>query len=500
MTGWGHRLMAGLKAFREAYLSTGADTAALGSAFGDWQARQLRYAVLWAYFENDAYRDVHSWARAYRADYGLYKYIRNIYNPAQRLGTFWETHLMGGALDPEAGDGTGQPSALPILTDNRTLRPALATLWRDSNWSVNKQIYALRGATLGDTVLRVVDDVARQRVYLEALHPGLLAAITRDPFGHVKSYRIEEQRPNPLGVGTVVYVETATRDGENVVYRTLLNGAPYAWNGVAAEWAEPYGFVPLVAVKHRDVGLDWGWSELHPALAKIRETDDLASKLDDQIRKLVDAPWLFAGVDDPRKPTRAGAGAPPSTKRPEPGREEMPVLYGPTGATATALVAPLDISATGEQIQRILQALESDYPELSFERLRLSGDASGQALRVARQPAESKVQERRTPYDDGLVRAQQMAVAIGGWRGYRGYESFGLESYRAGALNHRIGNRPVFGSDPIDQLEEQKLFWEVAKIAREAGVRLEVVLEQAGWPAEKIRRAIETRQSTPPQD
>jgi hypothetical protein len=482
--------MAGLKAFREAYLSTGADATIDVGAFGDIAARQLRYAVLWAYFESDAYSKVHTWSTAYRASYGLYKHIRGVYNPAQRLGTFWETHLQGGALDPAAGDGTTEPSALPILTDNQALRQAIAQLWRDSNWQVNKDIYALRGAVLGDTAIRVVDDVSRQRVYLEVLHPGLLADVTRDPFGNVKTYRIEEQRPDPRGArNQVTYTETATRDGDLVVYQTLLNGAPYPWNGVAAEWSEPYGFTPLVAVKHRDVGLDWGWSELHPALAKIRESDDLASALDDQIRKLVNAPWLFSGVENPNKTPRT-SGATPTQQRPEPGREELPALYGPTGATATPLVAPLDIAATSDQVQRILASLEADYPELSFEKLRLSGAASGQALRIARQPAEGKVQQRRAPYDSGLVRAHQMAIAIGGWRGYPGYQGFSLDSYRAGALDHRIGGRAVFGSDPIDQLEERQLFWQVAKVATDAGVTLESYLEDAGWTPERIRRAI----------
>src|SRR5438132_4867196 len=95
---------AAVQAFRESYLS--ADTLQ-PFEFSHYPARQLRYAVYWSLYENSAYRNiVHSWATKLKSDLGLYKYIRNIYNPSFRLGSFYQTYLMGGALDPDAGDGT----------------------------------------------------------------------------------------------------------------------------------------------------------------------------------------------------------------------------------------------------------------------------------------------------------------------------------------------------------------------------------------------------------
>lgn len=487
--------MAGVKAFREAYVSAGT----LGdSTFGSFDARGLRYALLWSFYENTQYRDIHTWATKLRADYGLYKHVRGIYNPAYRLGDFWQSHLWGGLLDPSAGDGKQMPSALPISipdTNPRAdpLRAAIATLWRDSNWQVNKDVTTLSGSILGDIALRIVDDVDRGKVYLSVVHPGTLADLDLDDFGNVKGYIVEETRPDPQRddtAKTVIYREVAERDGENVVYTTYLNGTPYAWNGVTPEWAEAYGFIPLVFIKHNDVGQDWGWSELHPALGKIREADDLASKLHDQIRKLVDAPWLFSGVSKPgTKPQVTGETA--TTTKPEPGREEIPALYGPAGATATPLVAPLDIVGTTAEIKELLAEIERDYPELGADRLvTASGDASGRALRVARQPIETKVQKRRPNYDNALVRAQQMAIAIGGYRGYPGYKGFGLDSYAAGDLAHAIDNRPVFSKDPLDDLELKKEFWTVVQMATANGdVPTETVLRDLGWTDEQIAKS-----------
>ena len=66
---------------------------------------------------------------------------------------------------------------------------------------------------------------------------------------------------------------------------------------------------------------------------------------------------------------------------------------------------------------------------------------SGKALTIVYQDVIDKVMEARGNYDAALVRAQQMALSIGGLRGY--FEGFRLESYEAGDEEHRIGDRPV---------------------------------------------------------
>lgn len=477
------RLMAAYKAFREPSLIS--DPLEAGN-FTDFEARRFRYALYWAFYENDIYRNIQDWATGYKTQYGLYRYIRGVYNPAYRIGEFWKSHLMGGALDREAGP----IGALPIETATEALRPAIAQLWRWSNWAVNKDVFTMHGTIFGDVALRITDDDERGKVYLQLVHPGIIREAERDPFGNVKGYLFQEKRPDPTGSKRAVeYAEECRRDGDMVVFKTYLNGKPYAWSEQGEEWQEPYGFVPLVVVQHNNVGLEWGWSEFHPDREKIHGVDDLASKLHDQIRKLVDAPWLFAGVSKSSStPTTemtqlSGEAA---AKRPQPGREEIPALYGPLGATATPLVASLDIAATSAEIKAMIAELERDYPELKVDIMRASGEASGRALRIAQGPAEDKVNQRRANYDDALVRAQQMAVAIGGFRGYDGFEGFDLDSYAGGALDHSIGERPVFAEDPLDDGEIEKAFWEAANSAIRAGIPLPVYLKRKGWTDEEI--------------
>ena len=477
--------MAASKAFREEF--TQSSPLRIDDYFNTADGRRLRYQINWAMYENTAYQRAHLWAESYKTAFGLYRYIRNIYNPSYRLGEFWQAHLWGGALDPAAGDGSQVPTALPISTENDALRPAIAKIWEWSNWQAGKGIVTLRGAVLGDSVIKIVDDPERRKVYMEPVHPGSIYDITLDKWGNVKGYILEEERIDPKGNNKVTYRETAERDGENVIYRTYINGSLYAWDGVSAEWSVAYGFVPLVMIQHKNVGLNWGWAEMHAGLANFREIDDQASLLDDQIRKIVNSGWLFSGVSAPSGSIKPGAPTSTNTN-PQPGREDMPALYGPVGATATPLIAPLDIAQVSANIQSIIKKIERDYPELSETLENASGDISGRALRINRQPVINKVQERRPNYDAALVRAQQMAVAIGGFRGYdTAFSGFGLDSYANGTLDHTIKERPVFSKDPLDDLEVEAALWNAAAAAKTAGIPLTMFLRRQGWAENQIQ-------------
>lgn len=488
--------ISGISAFRETYVSSG-DTATSELDFTSYGARLLRYSLYRSLYDASVYRGaIHNWSKSYRATYALYKYIRAIEAPTSELVTFWQTHLYGGALDPDAGDGSATASAIPILTDTPALRPALGQVWRWSNWGTKKDTLALMGSRDGDVGIRIIDDVRRQRTYLKLLDPARIVDLDLDPLGNVRGYTYEETRAHPTSGKSVTYREIVTRDKEKVLYQTQLDDQVFAWPGnedaagnPRAAWAEAYGFVPMVWINHIDTDTEYGLSELHAGLALFRELDDTGSALDDQIRKLVAAPWLMAGVDDPKQrggsDPRAAAGT-PSVTNSEPDRQQIPIFYGPVGATATPLVAPLDIAGVNERVRDLHGSLRSRYPELDSDIATAAGDASGRALRVARQKAETKVNQRRAAYDDALARAHMMAVAIAGMRRWDGFQGFNLDSYARGALDHRIGPRPVFAVSTADELDEESLFWQVAKQAVDSGADLAGYLEDKGWDARRI--------------
>lgn len=474
------KISAATKAFQKPDIIT--NPLDLNADWNDWDSRRLRYAIDWATYENSVYDEANfrNWIKNYKTQYGLYRYIRAIYSPGYRLGEFWKAHLWSGALKDI-------PLTFPDSVNDEGLTEAIMQIWAWSNWEIKKDVVSLYGAVMGDVGILIVDDMEHGKVFFDVIHPGNIAHVEKDPMGNIKGYQIQEERQDPRTVeeASVVYTEIAIRDGENVEYTTLLDGQPWAWNEVGATWARPYGFVPMILIQHNDVGLEWGWSEIHPGRSKFREVDDVGSKLNDQIRKAVAAPWLLAGIDKPEDSptaTETSLTGTAARNRPQPGREEVPMYYGPEGASATSLVADLDIDAVINDILLMIKEIERDYPELRLMALDAEegGNISGRALRLARQPAETKVNQRRPGYYNALVRANQMAVAIAGFNGYDEFGTFGLDSFDRGDLDHSIGQMPIFAVDPLDEIELKQGQATLIKTLTDAGASIEQAALEAG--------------------
>lgn len=400
------------------------------AAFSDVDNRKERYQLYWNFYTNNLYRQMNT----YRSARGLYRHIRPIYNPVTRLVDFYVAKVWGGTLDNDTLEG-----AIPIETDNARLRPAISQVWTWSNWQARKQLAVRYGACLGDLVLKVVDDTARKQVYLQVLHPRMIKSALFDDRGYVNEVVIEYDDWEPAETGTGQYVQFTYKEIiTKEQFQTFRNGKPYDYYGAGEAWTNPYGFVPMVITPHKDVGLDWGLCCFHNGLDTIDELNDQASVFNDRMRKANNPVLYFAGA-------RAGSidQSTTDTATDESRRQQTPALYGPENSKPHFLVSEAGMEQTLGNVGLLLDELERDFPELALHRLREGGDLSGKALRIMYQDATDKVVEVRGNFDGALVRAQQMAVSIGGLRRYDGFESFSLNSYQAGDEDHRIGDRPV---------------------------------------------------------
>lgn len=421
------RVVTTATAAREAWLRSGQEAEA---GFSDFDNRIQRYELLWRYYTNDLYDDL----AAYKANRGLYRYIRAIYNPMARLTDFYVSKIWGGQLDPD-----GLRGAIPVEADNPAIMPALAQLWQWSNWAAKKNLAVRWGACLGDMVIKVVDDRQRAKVYLQVMHPRTIKTAQFDWRGNVTSCIIEYEDSEP-GDTEGAYVNFTYREEINKdEFRTFKNDEPFDYFGYGSAWPNPYGFVPLALGVHKDCGLDWGLSCAHDCLATIDELNNQVSVLSDRMRKGNNPPWLLAGVSKPRSGD-IDLSTTTATTADKTQRQKDNLLYGPADAKAQALVSDVGLAQTLDYIVSLQGELEQKYTELALHRLRES-NMSGKALSIVYQDVIDKVMEARGNYDGALVRAQKMALSIGGMRGY--FSGFGLESYDAGDEEHRIGDRPV---------------------------------------------------------
>lgn len=467
--------MAGLQTFQEVAFGSGKSTAA---QFESYAARCLRYSVNWAYYENTQYIQViNSWAEGMKTKVPtLYKHIRSIYNPVQRVGDFWQAAIWRGSLSPTAADEGAIPIKIGDSANEKTLRPLIAQVNKWSNWDANKDVHTLYGSVLGDALIYIREDRERQQVRTENVHPSELANAQIDNMGFVKAYTIEYMRIDNDGK-SAKYRETCRHLRENeslyntdgtlvtgkpwILFETYRDGNPYVWDGNPSTngenwWVTDWGFCGLVLTKHIDIGLDFGYCEFHAQSGKINEQNDQASLLNDQIRKSVNAKWGVTGA----KPTGTirKTATTPTADRPEPEREEENIIYLGEGAVVP-MVAPVDVAQVLTNIQAIQAEIENDLPELKQEVWAGGSGPSDSTILAARGRVEGKVQKRRNAYDTGYIRAMQMAITVGALAGYEGFTVYNGESYANGELDFSISERPAFPPQPSEERAKMADFW-----------------------------------------
>lgn len=419
-----------------------------------YENRLARYDVYQGYYHNLAYHSFMSYSESLKVTERLYKHVRGVYNPVRRLVESYVNKVQPGVLDMDnAEDG-----ALPIVTDNEALRAVIIQLWRDSMWQQKKSLFVRNGAMTGDSFIKIVDDIERQQVRLEVLDPAKVKRVEHSPVGGVEYIEIEYYTRDDNGWQT--YNEVITPDSFTVTVngkqtRMFTNARGETLDGT---WDNDYGFVPVVHVQHTDVGLHFGAPAFHGSIHKVNELNDLASILNDGMRKQVQLPLIFKNVNAPST-LDAGADKSSSTTNPHdsPRKDSMSAL-NISGENADVLTLPptLNVADGLNNVNAILAELERDMPELALHRIREGGDLTAPGVTSAYDDAISNYREARSAYDMGIVNAQRMAVAIGGMRGYSGYRGFNLMSLENDAVDHSIAERPVI-NDVLSKREKIEL-------------------------------------------
>lgn len=399
----------------------------------DWDSysgRLSRYALYQAYHDNTVYNSLLTSAKAHREARKLYQHIRSIYNPVSRQVALIASMVYGGSINMQ----TLKTGAIPLVYDNDELTPAIQALWKWSRWQENKTLYPRIGALMGDVALKVVDEPAKGRVRIEVLNPAKIEQVKTDAVGNIVEISIAYYRSEPdlNGGRRFLYRERIDKQW----FRTEMDSQPFAFyadgDGQPMDtWPNEYGFVPVALAKHYDVGQMWGANAFYNALPKVDELNDLASLLNDQIRKTVTPIWALEGA----------AGQ--KLDLPNDARDSMPLLRLPTGARMTPLVAPLSLGDALGSIEKVYAEIEKDMPELALTRIREAGNLTAPGVRTGYSDAISRIEESRGNYDGALVRAVQMAVSVGGMRGYAGFQGFTLDSYDAGDMEMAVKERPV---------------------------------------------------------
>ena len=470
-----NNLLGRLMSATTAFLTTFNERALVPSeryAWDDYDYRAIRYALAEGYYSNVVYSQIETYAPKLKVDRHLYKHIRGIYNPVNRLVEFYASKLYGGVLDFEDMSN----GALPLNLLNPALELPIRQTWLWSNWRSQKTVYGRTGAKCGDVFLWVADDVEARKVRLEVVQPYKVQALDVDGAGNVTAATLEYLREDDGGEYTYKL------EIDKALFKSYRNGKD------DDEWPNLYGFVPLVQVQHRDVGMGWGTYAFHGSEAKIDEVNDAASVLNDGVRKMVTPPLAITNATAQTTVTTGADG----TKTPGQGlKDETPILYLPKDAIVTYLTMPINVADATANVQALLEELERDMPELAMHRLRQISRPTAPGVKAAFDDAITRVEETRSLYDDGYVRAQKMAVSIGGFRGYEGFEGFDLNSYAAGDMEFYVRGRPVI-QDSLAKTERITAFQQAASLS---GPYQRFILQELDVPETDIQEAIDATQA-----
>jgi hypothetical protein len=82
----------------------------------------------------------------------------------------------------------------------------------------------------------------------------------------------------------------------------------------------------------------------------------------------------------------------------------------------------------------------------------------------------------------------QMGIAIGGYRGYAGFEGFDLQSYGRGDLDISIAARPVFSEQKNDKIANTNSFWQTwAGVSTSGTIPFESFARSYGWTDDQLK-------------
>lgn len=415
-----------------------------------YAARVARCSLFREQYDNRAYDSLQRLLDLNNGRVSLYQYTRGVTNPVTRIVDLYPALCAGGAIDFDSL----KIGAIPVMNADDTLRAAIIQVLLWSNWSIEKSTYVRNGALTGDTVVKCVNYPKQRKVSAEIIPSDFVKEDVRDNAGNVKSYVIEYDLEEEVSTGrtqTYTYREECDKEW----FRTFKDGKPFGFvegehGEPVSEWPNPYGFVPMVIVPHKRMsGLRWGVNSYYHTIPKIDNMNDLASALDDYLRRAMAPSWL-ANFDKPKpKDGETKSNIDLGVSK----RDQERIIYAPESAKMQSLVHPVDVPAAMQYIEYLDDNITKDCPETSLPQLRAGGNLTAPGVQAAFKDGEGRIMEAQANYDNGTVRFVQMLITMAAVHNYDGFSAYNKDSFDRGNLGFYIKPRPII-EDKLSKVDE----------------------------------------------
>lgn len=382
---------------------------ASASAWSDYDLRDMLYAgsIYRLTADGGALRDVlRSLGRPCRSQDEAKYPIRGYYNPVPAIVEFY-SNAFGGQL--------GRDLKVADEVNGRKVRPAMADavrqVWRWSNLDNRLREYTSLGANQGTVGIRVVVRPGPEpRVYLDFDDPRFIRNAVLDHRGNVETVYLEYSTP----VFDVDGRETGTEPVEEVISKfgfSLKVGGKETLS--AEQQRNDLGVAPYVLVRHLTTpGEVFGRHAYFGTEPAIHGINFGLSQLDESVVAHV-WPYLFATAPA-KKPEKFTTNR--YTLIYSQTREGMPP------PTFDAMVPELDFAGTLEHLKGLMDRVRDKQPQVVLNELSLLSNISGETLAQVKSAARAESRRARTVYEDGAIRAVQIAVSLGIFNRVPGFE------------------------------------------------------------------------------
>lgn len=474
---------------------------------GSLSLRLNTFTELEARYENSIFETA-QW-QTLRSQRNLYRQTRALFNPTRRLVDTYAAMVYPGALATSKEDlPDGVPLAMPVAPSTPArLQRAISQLWQWSNFQSLKAMLVRYGGIFGTVAVEVIDVQASQKVRFDVWRPDYVSDVLLNAVGDVKAIRFAYMARDNQGM--YLYEKEITP----TLYATYRNGFLYDYLGQGrATWPNPYGYVPVVWCKHRNVGGVWGAPAIDGSINKIDQMNSLASQMLDAASKKVAAPFMIFSATPPsqiggkRKRGPTSDGNPSGNARVKPGdeasmsadagdRETLPYWWaGGVDGHVEGIGPTITLTDAMPVLESMLKEVEEDHPELTLWRqLRAMSTVTGPAAERLVGDAANRILETGSDYDVQMVKLHQMAIGIGGWRAngngwvggsdglteqQRAFLPFGLDSYARGDTDFSILPRPILPKTSQENMTELLTKGQAIQAFTGAGYTLESVLKE----------------------
>lgn len=466
------------------------------------ETRAEAYAALWSLFDGTAFNA--AWRRkGVFQDQRVYRNTRLLSSHVESSCTFYAMNVYAGNLPTDGKrlpDGSQGAIPLDPQTGNDASDQALLTatsqLWARWNWQEGMSLRPLYGAVLGSVLTELIDDPARHAAWPQLIWPGFVVEHVLDAVGNLKRYVLE------YPIVLVEHGQQRTyryrKEVDTRTYRYFRDDQPWTDTGPGghgdAEQENPYGFVPAIWDRHRNIGEDYGLSAIAGTRQALTELNSVLSHGMDYQRKAFSAPVLIKGGMQGSARNVIGPG-----RNEDPSQLAESLGFREVGENAGIEQLNFDIGKTLDILAFVKQGILEANPEASFyHELRAMSQLTGPAVERALGDAVGRVNLARAGYDAQSVKLFQMAIAMCGFRLNSGdwgspsareavFKPYNLDSFASGALDMTILGRPV-----VPQTESER----VDLIARKEQITTQDGLMELGYSKVDAERIIAERTSS----